>query len=370
MQERETRLLMLVDDEPAQCGLVSAIASRAGWRTVFARDAETAIAMLGTQDGMMLDAIILDQWVPGTDSASLISELKLRRPALPILLMTSIGSNEAAIDAMRAGASDYIIKPVAPERLIAALSMAADESKELGELHPLTEKITQPLAFEEIIGSAPALRTALAIAAKAARSRAPVFIEGEHGVGKEVVADAIQAASPRAKLPYLKVNCGAIASNLLDSLLFGHEKDAFAGAFDRRIGIFQQAEGGTVFLDEVDLLPPETQIRLVRLLTQGEISPLGATHSYRIDVRILSASNTSLANKLADGQFREDLYYRLNVVQLTIPPLRERSSDIPALARHFLGRMASQPGLRSLGITDEALTMLRGYDWPGNVRQL
>ena len=284
--------------------------------------------------------------------------------------MTSIGSNEAAIDAMRAGASDYIIKPVAPERLMAALSMAADKSKELGELHPLTEKITQPLAFEEIIGSAPAFRTALAIAAKAARSRAPIFIEGEHGVGKEVVADAIQAASPRAKLPYLKVNCGAIASNLLDSVLFGHEKDAFAGAFDRRIGIFQQAEGGTVFLDEVDLLPPETQIRLVRLLTQGEISPLGASHSYRIDVRILSASNASLANKLADGQFREDLYYRLNVVQLTIPPLRARTSDIPALARHFLGRMANQPGLRSLGITDEALSILRGYDWPGNVRQL
>lgn len=304
--------------------------------------------MLGTQDGMMLDALILDQWVPRADSTSLISELKSRRPALPILLMTSIGSNEAAIDAMRAGASDYIIKPVAPERLIAALRMAADKSKELDELHPLTEKITQPLAFEEIIGSAPAFRTALAIAARAARSRAPIFIEGEHGVGKEVVADATQAASPRAKLPYLKVNCGAIASNLLDSLLFGHEKDAFAGAFDRRIGIFQQAEGGTVFLDEVDLLPPETQIRLVRLLTQGEISPLGAAHSYRIDVRILSASNTSLANKLADGQFREDLYYRLNVVQLTIPPLRERTSDIPPLPAIFSVAWPAGPGFAAL----------------------
>lgn len=370
MQERETRLLMLVDDEPAQCRLVSAIASRAGWRTVVARDAETAITMLGTQDGMMLDAILLDQWIPGADSASLISELKCRRPALPILLMTSIGSNESAIDAMRAGASDYIIKPVAPERLIAALSMAADKSKELGELHPLSEKITQPLAFEEIIGSAPALRTALAIAAKSARSRAPVFIEGENGVGKEVVADAIQAAGPRSKLPYLKVSCGAISGTLLDSVLFGHEKDAFAGAFDRRIGIFQQAEGGTVFLDEVDQLPAETQVRLVRLLTHNEISPVGAAHSYRIDVRLLSASNVNLSDRLDTGEFREDLYYRLNVVQVTIPPLRERTSDIPALARHFLGRMASQPGLRSLGITDEALTMLRGYHWPGNVRQL
>ena len=370
MADKETRLLMLVDDEPAQCRLVAAIAGRAGWRTVFARDAETAIAMLGTQDGMMLDAILLDQWVPGSDSATLITELKSRRPALPILLMTSIGSNESAIDAMRAGASDYIIKPVAAERLIAALSMASDTAKHAGELQPLTEKISHPLAFEEIIGSAPAFRTALAIAAKAARSRAPVFIEGEPGVGKEVVADAIHAASPRAKLAFLKVNCGAIAPSLLDSVLFGHEKDAFAGAFDRRVGILQQAEGGTVFLDEVDHLSTETQVRLVRLLTQNEIQPLGAAHSYRIDVRLLSASNGNLTAKLASGEFREDLYYRLNVVQLTIPPLRERTSDIPALARHFLGRMASQPGLRSLGVTDEALTMLKGYNWPGNVRQL
>ncbi len=370
MSEKETRLLMLVDDEPAQCRLVAAIAGRAGWRTVFARDAETAIAMLGTQDGMMLDAILLDQWVPGADSAVLITELKSRRPALPILLMTAIGSNESAIEAMRAGASDYIIKPVAAERLIAALSLAADNVRGFGELQPLTEKISHPLAFEEIIGSAPAFRTALAIAAKAARSRAPVFIEGERGVGKEVIADAIHAASPRAKQPFVKINCGAIASNLLDSVLFGHEKDAFAGAFDRRVGILQQAEGGTVFLDEIDLLAPETQIRLVRLLTANEIQPLGCTHSYRIDVRLITACNSNIAERLASGEFREDLYYRLNIVQLTIPPLRERTSDIPALARHFLGRMASQPGLRSLGITDEALTMLRGYNWPGNVRQL
>ncbi len=370
MSEQDTRLLMLVDDEPAQCRLVSAIAGRAGWRTIFARDAETAIAMLGTQDGMMLDAILLDQWVPGSDSAQLISELKSRRPALPILLMTAMGSNESAIEAMRAGASDYIIKPVAAERLIAALALAADKSKDFGELQPLTEKISQTLEFEEIVGAAPAFRTALAIAAKAARSKAPVYIEGEPGVGKEVVADAIHTASPRAKLPYLKVNCGAIAPNLLDSVLFGHEKNAFTGAFDRRVGILQQAESGTVFLDEIDQLPSETQVRLVRLLTEGEIQPLGCGHSYRIDIRLITACNGDLKEKLENGDFREDLFYRLNVVQLSIPPLRERTSDIPALARHFLGRMASQPGLRSLGITDEALALLRGYDWPGNVRQL
>jgi DNA-binding NtrC family response regulator len=370
MAEKLIRSLMLVDDEPAQCRLVSAIAGRAGWRTIVARDAETAIAMLGTQDGMMLDAILIDQWVPGADSASLIAELKSRRPALPVLLLTAVGSNDSAIEAMRAGASDYIIKPVAAERLIAALSIAADHAKDFGELQPLTEKIAHPLGFEEIIGSAPAFRSALAIAAKAARSRAPVLIEGEGGVGKEVVADAIHAASPRARQPYLKINCGAISPNLLDSVLFGHEKDAFAGAFDRRVGIIQQAENGTVFLDEIDQLPTETQIRLVRLLTENEIQPLGSPHSYRIDVRVLSASNSDLAARLESGAFREDLYYRMNVVQLRIPPLRERTSDIPALARHFLGRMATQPGLRSLGITDEALSLLKAYNWPGNVRQL
>lgn len=370
MADKETRLLMLVDDEPAQCRLVSAIASRAGWRTVFARDAETAIAMLGTQDGMMLDAILLDQWVPGSDAASLIAELKSRRPALPVLLMTAIGSTDSAIEAMRAGASDYIIKPVAAERLIAALSLAAEHAKNFGELQPLTEKIGHQLEFDEIIGSAPAFRTALAIAAKAARSKAPILIEGEGGVGKEVVADAIHAASPRARLPFLKINCGAIAPNLLDSVLFGHEKDAFAGAFDRRVGILQQADTGTVFLDEIDRLPAETQVRLVRLLTEGEVQPLGSPHSYRIDVRVITACNNDLTAKVESGALREDLYYRINVVQLHIPPLRDRIGDIPALARHFLGRMANQPGLRSLGITEEALGLLRSYDWPGNVRQL
>lgn len=370
MNEHKTRLLMLVDDEPAQCRLVSSIAARAGWRTIFANDAEMAIAILGTQDGMMLDAIILDQAVPGSDCASLIVELKSNRPALPILLMTSVGSNESAIDAMRAGASDYLIKPVAAERMIAALELASDNSKNYGELQPLTEKISQPLDFEDIIGSAPPFRAALAVAAKAARSRAPVLIEGESGVGKEVIADAIQAASPRAKHPYLRVNCGALAPNLLDSVLFGHEKNAFAGAFDRRIGIIQQAEGGTIFLDEVDYLPPETQMRLVRLLQKNEIQPLGCKHSYQIDVRVISASNNNLLDMIKQETFREDLYYRLNVVQLTIPALRDRKSDIGALARHFLSRMASQPGLRSLGITDGALSLLNGYDWPGNVRQL
>ncbi|WP_420607794.1 sigma-54-dependent transcriptional regulator [Novosphingopyxis sp.] len=370
VEDGRVRLLMLVDDEPAQCRLVSAIASRAGWRTVFARDSEMAIAMLGTQDGMMLDAILLDQWAPGSDSAELIVELKARRPALPILLLTSFGSTEGAVAAMRAGATDYLIKPVAPDRLMTALDQAVDLASHAGELQPLTEKLGQDLAFEEIVGAAPGFRTALAIAAKAARSKVPVFIEGESGVGKETLADAIHAASPRAKQPFVKVACGSIAENLLDSVLFGHEKNAFTGAFDRRIGLLQQADGGTIFLDEIDRMPSATQIRLVRLVTDNEIQPLGSPHSYRVDIRLITAADEPLEPMLASGSFREDLFYRINVVQLAIPPLRERTGDLSALARHFLARLAGQPGLRSLGITDEALALLRAYDWPGNVRQL
>lgn len=361
---------MLVDDEPAQCRLVAAIASRAEWRTIFARDAETAIAMLGTQDGMMLDAIILDQWVPGTDAPALIAELKSRRPALPILLLTSIGSAEAAIAAMRAGATDYMVKPVGSERLMAALSLAADRAKDFGELQPLTEKLTQPLGFEEIIGSAPPFRAALAVAAKAARSRVPVLIQGEDGTGKEVFADAIQAASSRSRLPYLKVDCSAVAENLLNSILFGHEKNAFTGAFDRQVGLIQQADGGTLFIDAVERLPSDTQKRLVRFLTEGEVQPLGAPHSYRVDVRLIAAADSSIIDLVDAGTVREDLYFRLNIVELTVPPLRNRPGDIGALARHFLSRFASQPGLRSLGLTDEAASLLRNYSWPGNVRQL
>lgn len=370
MAQNGTKLLLLIDDEPAQCRLISALASRSGFRTIFARDAETAIATLGTQDGMMLDAIILDHWVPGTESTELIAELKARRPALPILMLTAVGSVSEAVDAVRAGATDYLIKPIAPEQMLRALEAAVETAKDDGELRPLTEKISAPLEFEEIVGAAPAFRAALAIAAKAARSRVPVLIEGEEGVGKEVIADAIHAASPRAKLPFLKLNCGAITGNLLDSVLFGHEKGAFTGAFDRKIGLLQQAEGGTIFLDEVDRIPPETQVRLLRFLKSSEIQPLGSPNSFQLDVRIISATNRTLVKEVANENFREDLYYQMNVVQLTIPPLRDRTGDIPALARHFLSRLALQPGLRSLGITDEALTLLRSYQWPGNVRQL
>ncbi|WP_210357616.1 sigma-54-dependent transcriptional regulator [Sphingomonas beigongshangi] len=369
MTRNGQRLLLLIDDEPAQRRLVAALAARAGWRSIFANDGEMALAQLGTQDGMQLDAILLDHRAPDADTTDAIAALRSQRPALPILMLTANGSVAHAVAAMRAGATDFLVKPLAPERLLAALE-AAVAGTAAGELRPLTEKIPALLAFDEIVGSAPEFRAALAIAAKAARARVPVLIEGESGVGKEVVADAIHAASPRARRPMVTVNCGAIPANLVESELFGHEKGAFTGAFERKIGKFVDADGGTLFLDEVGEMPLDAQVKLLRVLQSGEVQPIGARHAREVDVRVIAATNKRLIEEVEAGRFREDLYYRLNVVQVTIPPLRERSGDIPALARHLLARIAHQPGLRPLGITDEALALLVGYDWPGNVRQL
>ncbi|CAD7337469.1 sigma-54-dependent Fis family transcriptional regulator [Sphingomonadales bacterium 56] len=363
-------MLMLIDEEPAQRRLVSALAARAGWRTIFANDGDMAIAMLGTQDGMRLDAVLLDQWIPGPDATGLVRELRSRRPALPILILTAHNSVAVAVDAMRAGATDYLAKPVAPERLLSALNATLSQEHGKGELRPLTEKISAALSFEDVVGAAPQFRAALAIAAKAARARVPVLIEGESGVGKDVIARAIHAASPRHKQAMVTVNCGAIPANLVESDLFGHERGAFTGAFERQVGKFVAADMGTIFLDEVSEMPLDAQVKLLRVLQDGEVQPIGARRPVHVDVRIIAATNKRLVDEIEAGRFREDLYYRLNVVQLTIPPLRERIGDVPALCRHLLARIANQPGLRSLGLTDDALALLMQHEWPGNVRQL
>ncbi|MEA3388896.1 sigma-54-dependent transcriptional regulator [Sphingobium sp. CCH11-B1] len=363
-------MLMLIDDEPAQRRLVSALASRAGWRTIFAGDGESAIATLGTQDGMQLDAVLLDQYSPDYEPAGLIRDIRARRPALPILVLTAHNNVAVAVEAMRAGATDYLSKPIAPERLLAALNATRAEGAHAGELRPLTEKITAPLSFEDVVGSAPQFRAALAIAAKAARARVPVLIEGESGVGKDVIARAIHAASPRHRHAMVTVNCGAIPANLVESELFGHERGAFTGAFDRHVGKFASADLGTIFLDEVSEMPLDAQVKLLRVLQDGEVQPIGARRPIHVDVRVIAATNKRLLEEIEAGRFREDLYYRLNVVQLTVPPLRERMGDIPALCRHLLTRIAAQPGMRGLGLTDDALALLMQHGWPGNVRQL
>lgn len=370
MRPDPTRCLLLIDDEPAQKRLVSAIGARAGWWVRGANDMDAARAMLGDPEEPKFDAILLDHWLPGDEGMEAIRQLRALRPELPLLVLTSQNTVALAVEAMRAGASDFLVKPIAPERLLAALNTATDRRKASGELRPLSEKISKTLGFEEIVGSAPDFRAALAIAAKAARARVPVLVEGESGTGKEIIAQAIHAASPRGKKQLHIVNCGAIPENLVESVLFGHEKGAFTGAFDRHIGRFEDADGSTLFLDEVGELPLDTQVKLLRVIESGEIQRVGSRIGQTVDVRIIAATNRKLLEEVAAGRFREDLYYRLNVVHVPVPPLRNRISDVPALARHLLARIADQPGMRYLSITDDALSVLMSYGWPGNVRQL
>ncbi|WP_454797080.1 sigma-54-dependent transcriptional regulator [Novosphingobium lindaniclasticum] len=370
MAEQEQRLFMLIDDEPAQSRLISALAAREGWRTVIARDSETAIATLGTRQGMQLSAIILDQWVPGDDACALIAELKSRRPALPILMLTASTSPLLAVEAMRAGATDYLVKPVAPDRLMHALRTATTREAPSDELAPLTEKMPSNPDFESMIGAAPNFRKALAVAAKAARGHGPVLIEGETGSGKEMLIRAMHAASPRSKAPLRIVNIGGLPANSIESALFGHEKGAFPGAFDRQVGALQHCDGATLALDEIDRLPLGVQERLLESIRKSDVRPIGARHSFRIDVRLIAASNLPLQDLVTEGHFLPELLEALSPTKVSLPPLRERTGDIAALARFFLARIGEQPGLRALGITDGALSLLAAYDWPGNVRQL
>ena len=363
-------MLMLIDDEPAQCRLITALAARDGWRTIVANDAETAIATLGTRQGMQLNAIILDQWVPGDDACALIAELKSRRPALPILMLTASTSPLLAVEAMRAGATDYLVKPVAPDRLMQALRLATTRGSPRDELAPLTEKMPSTPDFEAMTGAAPTFRRALAIAAKAARGHGPVLIEGESGTGKEMLIRAMHAASPRARAPLRIVNVASVPANSIESVLFGHEKGAFPGAFDRQIGALQHCDGATLALDEIDRMPMSVQARLLESIQRRDVRPIGARYSFRVDVRLIVASNMPTGQLVADGLFLPELYEALSATTVSLPPLRERVGDIPALSRYFLARIGEQPGLRELGITDGALALLAAYNWPGNVRQL
>jgi len=368
--EAEARIVMLIDDEPAQARLVSAIAAREGWRTLVAPDAETAIATLGTREGMQLSAILLDHWVPGDDACTLIAELKARRPALPILMITTSTSPLLAVEAMRAGASDYLVKPVSPDRLLEALRSVTTRETARDELAPLTEKMSAALDFDAMIGTNPGFRAALAQAAKAARGHGHVLIEGETGTGKEMLMRAMHAASPRAKEPLRIVNLAGIPPASIESMLFGHEAGSFPGAFDRQIGAFQHCDGGTLVLDEINRVTPQLQQRLIDALDSGIIRPVGASYGFRVDVRLLVTSNVGIDELVAAGRFDPALAARLGATRIHLPPLRERTSDIPALTRHFLARIGEQPGLNHLSVSEGALALLAAYDWPGNVRQL
>ncbi|HXH53630.1 MAG TPA: sigma-54 dependent transcriptional regulator [Sphingomicrobium sp.] len=364
MREEPNRSLLLLDADPNERRLVSAVAARAGWSAVGAADAETAVALLQGPHGRAVQAALLGSW-NSESGPELVAALRACRAKLPIIVLADGASVSAAVDAMRAGASDFLARPVAPERLLEALAANADRRKAAGELAPVSEKLAPEMALEQLVGAAPDFRAALAVAAKAARNRLPILIVGEQGTGKETIARAIHAASLRARGPLVSLDCKSVPANIVDSELFGHEKGAFPGAFAEKFGKLVEANGGTLLLDEVASLPKDTQQQLDRMLATGEVRPVGCNGSYSVDVRVIATSSQALPEDFDAG-----LAERIGTTVVNLPPLRERSSDIPALARHLLARFASHVGLKPLSIGNDALAVLMRYGWPGNVRQL
>ncbi|MEM1035930.1 MAG: sigma-54 dependent transcriptional regulator [Pseudomonadota bacterium] len=363
------KTVLVIDDDPTQRRLLTAVVEKAGFACRTAPDGETGVA-IATDDGTGADVVLLDLTMPGLSGMETLEMLSERRPELPVVMLTATSGIDTIVAAMRGGAVDFIVKPANPERVVVSIRNALKLSSLTGEVKRLTRKAEGGMGFEDMIASAPAMRQVLRLGQRAAASDIPVLILGESGVGKEVIARCIQGASERSGKPFISVNCGAIPENLVESILFGHEKGAFTGAVSRSPGKFVEADGGTLFLDEIGELPLDMQVKLLRALQEGEVDPVGARRPVKVDVRIISATNRDLASRVKEGNFREDLYYRLNVFPVEMPSLRERVEDVPALVDHFIGRFNASEGTNIQGASDDTLKMLCAFDWPGNVRQL
>jgi DNA-binding NtrC family response regulator len=363
--------ILIVDDDAAQRRYLAALLTASGYRVEQAAGGVAALdLLLGPQGQGAVAALLLDLNMPDLDGLSVLRKLRAAGVALPVLVLTSDGSVARAVDAMRAGATDFLVKPVGPERLTVSIRNALSLASLSSEVRRLSRRQDNRLSFDELIANARATRAAIAMARRAARSDIPVLISGESGTGKEVFARAIHGSSERAGAPFVAVNCGALPAMLIESILFGHEKGAFTGATTRRAGKFQEASGGTLFLDEIGELPPEAQVKLLRAIQTGEVDPVGGAEPARVDIRLISATNRDLDRMIADGTFREDLYYRIGVFPLPLPPLRNRREDLPGLAQMFLNRFVAVEQTPIEGFSPAAIEVILSARWPGNVRQL
>ena len=359
--------LMVVDDDASVRGACCEIARQMGFAVHAAESVDAARAVLKLQ---VVDVLLLDLKLPGTGGGlALLEEVKLLHPETAVIVMTAFATVSSAVEAMRIGANDYLTKPFAMDELQAILERAGERRSFDIESRRLRERLRTNEGMGNLIGRSPAMEKLYRILSKVAYSSHPVLILGESGTGKELVARAIHANGAHAVKPFVPVDCGSLVPTLIESELFGYVKGAFTGAAKSKDGLMVAAEGGTVFLDEIGELPLDLQAKLLRALQEKEVRPVGATQSVAINVRILAATNRDLAAMVEQGRFRKDLYFRLNVVNLKIPPLRERKGDIPLLAAHFVERMRRERGV-NYTFSDEALRLMTEYDWPGNVREL
>ncbi len=362
--------ILIIDDDPVQRRLIERMVQKFGYEAVTADGGDKGVALLTGPDGASIDCVILDLVMPDLDGLGVLARLRQNAITVPVIVQTAHGGIDNVVSAMRAGAVDFVVKPVGVERLQVSLRNALTTSALEGEINRIKHSRSGTLGFKDIITKSASMQAVLRMAEKAAASNIPVLISGESGVGKELIACAIHGSGERRAKPFVAVNCGAMPENLIESILFGHEKGSFTGATERHVGKFVEASGGTLFLDEVGELPAAAQVKLLRAVQEGEVEPVGARKPVKVDVRLISATNRNLIADVKQGRFREDLFYRLHVFPITVPPLRERPADIPALARHFLARCAAEEGKRIGLITPEALRLLAAFHWPGNIRQL
>ena len=363
----EKARILIAEDEKAQRELLEGFLKKEGFSVETAANGRQALQKL---EGSLFDLALIDYKMPELDGLQTLREIRRLSPELPVVMMTAYGTVETAVASMKEGALDYLTKPIDLDELLLILNKVIERSNLIRENRELRIQLQERYTFNNIVYGSPKMEEVMGLVARVAPSQATVLIRGESGTGKELIAHAIHYGSPRAEKPFVKVNCGAIPETLLESELLGHEKGAFTGAVQRRIGRFEEADGGSIFLDEIGDLAPGTQIKLLRILQEKEFQRLGSNLTLKTDVRVIAATHRDLEEAIRQGQFREDLYYRLNVISIRLPLLRERREDIPLLIDHFLKKYSAQNQKSISDISKEARALLLQYSYPGNVREL
>jgi DNA-binding NtrC family response regulator len=358
--------ILIVEDDRTIREAIDVILSKEGYVVAACRSAEDVLQ----QDGFEPDILITDYKLPGKNGIELIRSLKEKFPLLESIVITAFGSIDLAVDAVKSGASDFLAKPFSPDELMLKVHQLLGLRQAHEQKEYLLEEVRKVFSGYEIIGSGEEMKKIYSLVSKVARSESTVLIQGESGTGKELIARFIHFNSKRSNGPFIKVNCAALAEGVLESELFGHEKGAFTGSIRQRKGRFELADGGTMFLDEIGDLAPNVQVKLLRVLQEGEVERVGAEQTIRVDVRVVAATNRDLVSMVQKSSFREDLYYRLNVIPVVLPPLRKRKEDIPELAQFFLTKLANENNRKKIMLEKEAMQVLIDYPWPGNIREL